>query len=871
MKLAIGLFKKVIELHLGQIRKYIFVFSVFLLYSQNSFAQCLGPKESSGLVFIQSQTSYCQSGSVTTNTSPNAPIPVQTTFSGGLLNVGCFSPSNCTTTYVISSNVDTLYCNSMSTSQTATITFSQPVMNVDIGVNTGPGQPITASGGGDTFEATSGDNAVGFIPFFFTKPLTSITITAGINNIGTYRFYLSDVVFNVVVPSSPTLGTIIANPTSGSSGTTINVTGSGWAVTPGSSYQLLFDGRLVAQQPIAACSDQPNLSFDVPCGASIGNHTITCNQGTLSKSISFSVTTPAISPLTTPCPIQQAKFDSFIRYPAEEQTFIQMVGDPPTAYYRDFFVGSQTKVTNAQNGSIFSTVYTFPDFATLTRSAVFYSQYNGQQNCFVFSDGRPPKCGSTSATLQWPFQSQCGRTGFITADFYSQDSGASIPIKFFTGEFLFDKRTPPDTVPWFYQLDPAWGTDTYGTPGAISPKGGTPTIQGDGCAMCACAQLLNYHVFHGTMRDKLNPKTLNAYLRARKGGYAGLGIIWENIADYAKEIFNVNVRYLPNQKFTPTDLCSKGPELIELTSSSRDRTHWVTAIGDPNNTSQDFLVCDPGTIRGNQNYLSTTYTYPDRKIPTSRVFVGPEVQVNAAGIIVMLHSPAELLLADPQGHRTGLNPTTGQAFTEIPNSHYGTNDTDTHIDDDPGGIPDTDVKELEVGTPTAGTYKLTLTGTGTGTYNLLIDTRDTNGDGTGVEFDNVPIAPGIIHNYEINYSPTLGSKSEIVGGFDGGGQRPRDVNKFLSYANITSDQTSLPSGNTTFQLFIIYNKSVVTTSFTANLNGQNIAFLFHPTPGNNEVITLPLQKGRNVLELSIDGNLPNKVANDKDRLVFNVQ
>jgi hypothetical protein len=36
-------------------------------------------------------------------------------------------------------------------------------------------------------------------------------------------------------------------------------------------------------------------------------------------------------------------------------------------------------------------------------------------------------------------------------------------------------------------------------------------------------------------------------------------------------------------------------------------------------------------------------------------------------------------------------------------------------------------------------------------------------------------------------------------------------------------------------------------------------------------VTLPLQAGRNVLQLSVDGQLPNRVATDSDRLIFDVQ
>ena len=43
---------------------------------------------------------------------------------------------------------------------------------------------------------------------------------------------------------------------------------------------------------------------------------------------------------------------------------------------------------------------------------------------------------------------------------------------------------------------------------------------------------------------------------------------------------------------------------------------------------------------------------------------------------------------------------------------------------------------------------------------------------------------------------------------------------------------------------------------------------FNPTPGGSDMVQIPLQPGRNVLKLSVDGQLPNRVATDSDRLVF---
>lgn len=56
----------------------------------------------------------------------------------------------------------------------------------------------------------------------------------------------------------------------------------------------------------------------------------------------------------------------------------------------------------------------------------------------------------------------------------------------------------------------------------------------------------------------------------------------------------------------------------------------------------------------------------------------------------------------------------------------------------------------------------------------------------------------------------------------------------------------------------------------AEFNRKDISSKFNPTPGTNEIVTLNLSSGRNVIVLSMDGQLPKRVATDKDRLVIKI-
>ncbi len=108
--------------------------------------------------------------------------------------------------------------------------------------------------------------------------------------------------------------------------------------------------------------------------------------------------------------------------------------------------------------------------------------------------------------------------------------------------------------------------------------------------------------------------------------------------------------------------------------------------------------------------------------------------------------------------------------------------------------------------------------------------------------------------------------------FNGGGQKPDDVNLFLRYANPKESQTELPAGQNTFEVLIYYGKTIKKETFKATLNDQDIKSLFYPVPGGGDYVKLNLKNGRNVLEFSVDGlNQRGQVANDKDRLVLIVK
>ena len=190
-----------------------------------------------------------------------------------------------------------------------------------------------------------------------------------------------------------------------------------------------------------------------------------------------------------------------------------------------------------------------------------------------------------------------------------------------------------------------------------------------------------------------------------------------------------------------------------------------------------------------------------------------------------IHPPADLLIENSEGLKTGYNPITGVYYSEIPKSYYesiGLQDAET-------GDPGPTTKELAIGQPITGDYELYVIGTDTGTYTLEIRAYDPELNCSMREFEDISINQGEIHTYSFYYPKTVGADISI--GYDGGGQRPSDVNRFLSYMRPSERQTTLPAGTTTYNMIISYGDTIIPSTFNAELNGMDITSLFNPAPG----------------------------------------
>lgn len=105
--------------------------------------------------------------------------------------------------------------------------------------------------------------------------------------------------------------------------------------------------------------------------------------------------------------------------------------------------------------------------------------------------------------------------------------------------------------------------------------------------------------------------------------------------------------------------------------------------------------------------------------------------------------------------------------------------------------------------------------------------------------------------------------------FDGKGQKPADTNSFLSYEKPQQVKTELEPGQDSYLLHIYYGRTIDPKTFSAVLNKTDISGNFSPEPFTDQEVRIPLDQGKNVLKLSVQGTKKNgKKAKDKDQLVF---
>jgi hypothetical protein len=119
---------------------------------------------------------------------------------------------------------------------------------------------------------------------------------------------------------------------------------------------------------------------------------------------------------------------------------------------------------------------------------------------------------------------------------------------------------------------------------------------------------------------------------------------------------------------------------------------------------------------------------------------------------------AEILLTDPKGRKTGINPLVRGNYQEIPYSVYefeGIDNDETEENGPSSGIIDIWCQ------PEDGAYTLQVIGTASGEYELEVMGVDRAKAPSVLMLAATPIAKDVTHRYSIQYSKKAGAKVKV--------------------------------------------------------------------------------------------------------------
>ncbi|MBI4656354.1 MAG: C39 family peptidase [Elusimicrobia bacterium] len=307
-------------------------------------------------------------------------------------------------------------------------------------------------------------------------------------------------------------------------------------------------------------------------------------------------------------------------------------------------------------------------------------------------------------------------------------------------------------VPHYSQLDSRWGDIIYDEAWDIWPWN---KIKNQGCALTAATMVSNYYTKpHDFQTD---PGKLNSDLIASKGYTSSLfhpsggKIKWDVVACLSKSMFfdyassGDKGRDLTEQgirNLIETKLKGNNPVIAEMKGVIAE--HHYTVI---------TAKCEDGWI------AQDPYFGAERKIPFDKEILGIRSFVASPtypapctrSLLSWLSSPAELLMTDPSGNKTGFEPATKLVIRNILNSGYFMDAIDNP---ETGETDPNPTKQLGIPNPAIGTYKLDVIGIATGTYTLGIDGITENGTVKETMFKGVTAA-GIINTFELNYTGLL--------------------------------------------------------------------------------------------------------------------
>ena len=293
------------------------------------------------------------------------------------------------------------------------------------------------------------------------------------------------------------------------------------------------------------------------------------------------------------------------------------------------------------------------------------------------------------------------------------------------------------TVNFQYQTQTPWATELYGIPARSSVPGSTMALFG--CSVTDLSMLFDYYGIkstpigapaylrqtnilnypNGLQGNPLDPGSLNYAMANYRNNFVTNGSVgfdannnpdWIGAAQVARAGYaaqcansscttpvNSIVSYggltiLPEStsdddlmKATQNQICSGNPVIVKFgeplkinpkTGLAFEPQHFMLVTGfvyDQLNGKRTFRINNPGTSAGSEQFYSRIgNNYPIiKEIELYNSAADPSMMRITAPVNV------HFVVTDPQGRRTGYDPTTGTNFTEIPGAGYTEQAIDT--------------------------------------------------------------------------------------------------------------------------------------------------------------------------------------------------
>lgn len=242
-----------------------------------------------------------------------------------------------------------------------------------------------------------------------------------------------------------------------------------------------------------------------------------------------------------------------------------------------------------------------------------------------------------------------------------------------------------------------------------------------------------------------------------------------------------------------------------------------------------------------------------------------DAQPGAVTLTVSVDYGAQLLLADPQGHKSGYDASTDQVLSEISEASY-VNDSISDAEDNSSDPAESESRVLEIHPKPGEKYLLQVLPRDRKAYNLEFLCTGPGNSSLAISGHEVPISPGEKHSFVLAGEPAC-SAQFLRGEFDG--------NKFpgaslLSYAYPSSAEIHLKAGEA-FHLVVVYGPAINPASFAATLDQKSISNLFHPAENSVEAVTIPVAHGRNLVRLSTAGKSGQSQVTTSDVFTVDVE